>query len=469
MGLFGPPDVEKMKANRDVHGLIKALAYEKDYHIRADAALALGELKDANAVEPLIAVLKEDVSMVQQPAASALGKIKDARAVGPLIDSLKKTIIADEAIIALGEIGSPAIEQLRKMGNALPLRSSIKSKKEIELLGDIGSDRAVELLFEATSDKRVDWELKKAIFGILGQIGSKRAIQCLIELLKQHGSPEVVAALDKAGWQPGKDEIGALYWINKKDWEKCVEIGAPAVESLAEFGHHSFDKKDNKSVIWALGEIGEPGSTHLFWWLGGDNDKEAVEALDKTGWKPGKDEYAVRYWLAKGDWEKCAEIGAPAIKPLMDNINKNGTENALVKIGKPAVETLITNLGNSEKIAWILGEIGDDRAVEPLINVFKKGWGVRNEIRYKAAIQALVKIGAAAVEPLLAALNDPDARLRWNSTKALIGLYQSGKLDEISKNLILEHRGEISAPHDDFGTENCGAGHYDQAAIDFPL
>ena len=30
MGLFGPPNVEKLKAKSDIDGLIKALAYEKD-------------------------------------------------------------------------------------------------------------------------------------------------------------------------------------------------------------------------------------------------------------------------------------------------------------------------------------------------------------------------------------------------------------------------------------------------------
>ena len=31
MNRFGPPDVEKMKANRDVTALIKALDYQKEF------------------------------------------------------------------------------------------------------------------------------------------------------------------------------------------------------------------------------------------------------------------------------------------------------------------------------------------------------------------------------------------------------------------------------------------------------
>ena len=44
MPLLGPPDVEKLKAKKDVKGLIKALRYEKDVKVRYSAAVALGQL-----------------------------------------------------------------------------------------------------------------------------------------------------------------------------------------------------------------------------------------------------------------------------------------------------------------------------------------------------------------------------------------------------------------------------------------
>jgi len=52
--------------------------------------------------------------------------------------------------------------------------------------------------------------------------------------------------------------------------------------------------------------------------------------------------------------------------------------------------------------AWALGEIKDSRAVEPLINALEDWYKfVRN-----AAVEALVKIGEPAVEPLIAAWKD---------------------------------------------------------------
>ena len=44
MRLFGPPDVDKMKAKRDVKGLIETLGYRKDDRVRSTAARALGQI-----------------------------------------------------------------------------------------------------------------------------------------------------------------------------------------------------------------------------------------------------------------------------------------------------------------------------------------------------------------------------------------------------------------------------------------
>ena len=39
-------------------------------------------------------------------------------------------------------------------------------------------------------------------------------------------------ALDELGWQPNNGEAAAAYWIVHEQWDKCVGIGAPAVEPL---------------------------------------------------------------------------------------------------------------------------------------------------------------------------------------------------------------------------------------------
>ena len=60
MGLFGPSNVAKLKAKRDVKGLIKASGYKKDLYVCIPAAKALWDIGGALAVEPLIASLKDE-------------------------------------------------------------------------------------------------------------------------------------------------------------------------------------------------------------------------------------------------------------------------------------------------------------------------------------------------------------------------------------------------------------------------
>ena len=103
MSIFGPPDarIEKMKAKKNVKGLIRVLARGRDLKLRIDAADALGVIGDPRAVPPLIKVLchkvlpfglepsefvakTSDNNSLRSAAARALGAIGDERAVEPL-------------------------------------------------------------------------------------------------------------------------------------------------------------------------------------------------------------------------------------------------------------------------------------------------------------------------------------------------------------------------------------------------
>ena len=112
MPLFGPPDVEKMKAKRDVDGLIKALQYKRMRNtgivefdntapVRKQAADALGELGDARAIEPLIVALDDN---------------------GGVRDSSRRGIVGWHAANALSKFGTPAVE---------PLIAALKKKNKV--------------------------------------------------------------------------------------------------------------------------------------------------------------------------------------------------------------------------------------------------------------------------------------------------------------------------------------------------
>ena len=80
--LFKPkPDVQELRRNGDVQGLIRALRYRRDADVRLAAAKALGRIGGAMATEPLVQALGD--KFVRWEAAAALERIGE-----PARDSL---------------------------------------------------------------------------------------------------------------------------------------------------------------------------------------------------------------------------------------------------------------------------------------------------------------------------------------------------------------------------------------------
>ena len=72
MPLFGPPNVAKLEAKKDISGLIRALGYRKDGAVREAAMPALVRC-GACAVTPLIYALGDPDRDVRRAGASVLG------------------------------------------------------------------------------------------------------------------------------------------------------------------------------------------------------------------------------------------------------------------------------------------------------------------------------------------------------------------------------------------------------------
>ena len=394
------PKVETLKARKDIKGLIKALRYRKDEGVRQAAAEVLGKIGDPRAVEPLIAALKDAEWIVREAAAKALGKIGDTRAVEPLIAALKD-------------------------------QNSWARAAAAESLGKIGDPRAVELLIATLKDK--DSGVRKA----------------------------AAKALDHLGWEPAQDEIAGWYWIAKRDWDKCVALGALTVEpliaalkdagwsvradaakALGKIGDPRVvepliaalkdkDEYVRKAADEALVKIGAPAVEPLIAALKGENKdvrQAAAAMLGRLGWQPGRDETAGWYWMVKGDWDKCVALGALAVEPLIAALKdgsfsvRKAAAYALGEIKDPrAVEPLIAALKDKDEYvrkaaAYALGKIKDPRAVEPLIAALKD----QNSDVRKAAAYALGEIkDPRAVEPLIAALKDAEWIVRTTAAYAL--------------------------------------------------
>lgn len=135
---------------RTVKYLINDLE-DKDGYNRKIAAEALGVITDSRAVEPLISVLNDQESNVRREAAYTLGKIEDSRAVMPLIAILNDQERAVRGIAALA-------------------------------LGYIKDSCAVKSLIDTLKDK--DEYVRMNVAGALGEIKDSRAVEPLIPILK---------------------------------------------------------------------------------------------------------------------------------------------------------------------------------------------------------------------------------------------------------------------------------------------
>ncbi len=321
MGFFGPPDVEKMEARKNVKGLIKALGYRKCSLVQEAAARVLGEIGDPRAVEPLISALKDKVWVVRGLAAEALGKLGDSRAVEPLINALK-----DEDL----DVRGAAAEALGKLGDSRavePLISALKDKESYVLI-EYGEERRKT-------------NVCRAVVHALGKLRDPRAVDPLIKTLKNKDSflrEEAAKALSKLRWKPDNREDEVWYWIGKDNWDKVIFLGTEAVEPLI----NALKDKD-WDVREAVAEaLGKSGSTAL-------GDSRAVEPLINA--------------LKHEHW-RVREAAAEALGNLGDS---------------RAVEPLINALkdedyGVQEIAAEALGKIGDPRVVKPLIKALKDNY-----------------------------------------------------------------------------------------------
>jgi HEAT repeat protein len=354
----------------------------------------------------------------------------DARGVVPLVGALKDgyAAVREAGALALARIGAPAVEPLIA---ALKDQDGATRKGASEALIQMGAP-AVGALVEALGDV----QLRGIAGSMIWQINDPSAIEPLIAALCSTSDQVRKAAadtLDLLAWSPDGGAAGAAYWAAKGQWQKCVEVGAPAVESLIDALRHH-DSLVRQVAARGLGQIGDARAVEpLIGALRGREDVRAVAAqalgqIDDgravepliSALKDGGSNVraaAARALGQLGDVQAVDRL-IGALKDHESSVRQAATL-ALGEIGDArAVEPLIGALKGREDVrsatAAALGEIADPRAVEPLIAALKD-WRV-----CVPAAEALARIGAPAAAPLVAALSDRNEVVRNAAAEALI-------------------------------------------------
>lgn len=210
--LTGLPNIKRLKAKRNVSGLIKALNYRRPFRsngqvvstgvgVRASAARALGEIGDPQAVNPLIALLTadSDEALIRHNVAWALGQLRDRRGIEYLIPLLAE---ADEhlrmvAAESLGKIGDP--EGVEHIIPLLEDENYTVRWYVAWILGETGNPCALGpllacfaeepnrgwLLYENAEPEPLNGVFKHTSMA-LGKIGDARAVEPLMAHLKSN-------------------------------------------------------------------------------------------------------------------------------------------------------------------------------------------------------------------------------------------------------------------------------------------
>ncbi|MEN6516831.1 MAG: HEAT repeat domain-containing protein [Methanospirillum sp.] len=149
------PNIDKLRINRDIDGLLKTLGNRKDAEVPDRAAGALITI-GRPAVDPLIAALTGSDLQVRRAAARVLGEIGDPHAIEPLLHALKdsRANVRAAAVSGLVKIGGPAVDPLIATLGDFDIHAR---EGAAVALGKLGDARAVEPLIAALgdSDERV--------------------------------------------------------------------------------------------------------------------------------------------------------------------------------------------------------------------------------------------------------------------------------------------------------------------------
>jgi HEAT repeat protein len=382
-------DVEVWKDQRRTDLLIQALSYrgsDRDrpaWQIRMEAAAALGDVGDARAVEPLVEALSDVDNRVRETVVEALDALEwrpAENAVGASYWILKMRW--EECV----RIGPPAVPPLLE---ALKYQDPQVCRGAVRALAAIGDKRATVPLVQMLRDG--SQQVRQSVALALIKIGDPKAIAPLIALLDNHDPSLRQASVEILG-QIGDER---------------------AVKSLANMlTDHTYIGMDTEMVVDAMVKIGgEQARTSL------------VALLSSSSW-------TVREAVS----QSLIQVGMPAVHALVSGLTDENSD-----VRRAAGRILIAILDSDSEE---LGTSGDaisaeiDRSL--LINVLADpdpevrqaavglltclGWQpveIDERVRYYVAAQqwgAVEDIGAAAVDPLTAELEDSD----WKTRRAVV-------------------------------------------------
>jgi HEAT repeat protein len=439
--------------------------------LRMQAALALGEQKDARANDALIATINDEDTNVRYHAVEALGKLKATRAVDTLVEiaESKDFFLTFAALDALTRIGDASI-----VPRIMPLlEDELLSTPAVNLLGQLGDEGAVAPLTALLNNPAGPTDAVADALATLSdryekQYGEARFIA---DLTSREVSPTGVQNLLDALEAPGKEDYRSialvLGWLKGAGIDRAltrlmgrVDLRDEIIEALVRHGSATAsllisqltaeDLEVRRSAVVALGRIGDASATSALVNTLGDEslaidaanalgeigDPQAVDGLLKL---IGNDDASTRQAAVAALNSVIPPSLSQRIIPLLHDLDPNVRESA-VKIagyfGYPEAAGALVELSRdpNERVRCAAIEhlpfVEDERALDVLVNSLKEE---TPNVR-AAAARALGNMdGPQVVERLIEGLVDDDVWVRYFSARALGRHRDEGSVEALKR------------------------------------
>jgi HEAT repeat protein/nucleoside 2-deoxyribosyltransferase len=222
-------------------------------------------------------------------------------------------------MIDLGrEVVYQFLEFSQKLNLLVPIDSRTYRFQHMLLL------RVLALPYAPKQLSRVDVELRQKACWVLMELRSKQSVEPLIVALGDEDSSVRNSAAEALGSIGDSRAVGPLIAVlgdRAVGWSAAkalVKIALPAVESLIT-ALEDEDREVCRLAAEILGRIGDSRAVEPLIAVLGDTDigRSAAEALDQLNWKPQDVSLRVKYEIAKQNWDALVKIGAPAVESLI--------------------------------------------------------------------------------------------------------------------------------------------------------
>jgi HEAT repeat protein len=425
--------------------------------LRMQAALALGEQRDARAAAALVKALKDDDTNVRYHAIEALGKLQAADAVAALAEIVESRdfFLTFAALDALAKIGEPRITP-----TIVPLlEDELLREPALNLLGQLGDATIVTpltaLLNTATAPTD---QIADALAALSDRYEEQyREGSYIAELASHEISPTGVQNLLDALETPGKENLRSialvLGWLKRSGVDRAltrllgrVDLRHEIIEALVRHGSAtselliaqltSEDLEVRRSAVVALGRIGDSSATPAL--VNSLSDEslavDAAEALGQIGDARavdgllnliGNSDASVRQAAVSALNSVMPPSLSKRIIPLLHDSDPNVRESA-VKIagyfGYPETATALVELSrdSNERVRCAAIEhlpyVEDERGFDVLAHAIKDE---TPNVRAAAARALGTMDTPESIKPLIEGLSDEDAWVRYFSARAL--------------------------------------------------